>query len=132
MTRRICDVVSSVYGEAPTMVDGTNCRAGEGLPTDPPDSRNASISRLMIRPLGPEPETLLRSIEFSAAIRAAMGETIRRPFDVGCSACFVDGGGVGAADISFPPVPLFSSSLTATASPPADAGGSDLALPFAD
>ena len=35
------------------------------------------MSRLMMRPFGPEPVTLLRSMPLSAAMRAAIGETIR-------------------------------------------------------
>ena len=55
MTRRICEVGSSRKPEAPTTVDGTkafNCALGavRGGP-----DKAVSISRLMMRPFGPEP-----------------------------------------------------------------------------
>src|SRR4051812_30555419 len=74
MTRRICDVGSSRYGDAPATVAaklGAAACFGAIIA--------ASMSRLTIRPFGPEPDTDLRSTPLSAATRAAIGETIIRP-----------------------------------------------------
>src|SRR5204862_7745373 len=84
----------------------------------------------MIRPFGPVPLIVLRSMAFSAAIRAAIGETIKRPFD--CEPPPLTGGADGAADVGC------CTGVTATTGsgigfstfwplPPGDAGGSGFA-----
>src|SRR4051812_15919134 len=77
ITRRICEVGSSRNGEAPTTVDGANELGRAAGRCGPLNA--VSMSRFIMRPFGPEPTTDRRSIELSAAIRAAMGETNIRP-----------------------------------------------------
>src|SRR5215213_8539382 len=93
MTRRIWDVFSSRKGEAPTTVDGVNEAAGDFAGA----CIAVSMSRLMMRPLGPEPVSDLRSMPLSAAMRAAIGDTIMRPFEPLSFWLFGDGAGAGTA-----------------------------------
>src|SRR5215204_6033513 len=115
ITFRIFDVGSSRNADAPTCVEGVNVLPAMDVA---PPAKASSMSRLIMRPLGPEPLTFLKSMPLSAAIRAAIGETIMRPF-VGAAA------GLLCAFASAAEAPVSAGCVDFGAAPPADAGGTD-------
>src|SRR5262249_22106393 len=84
IVRRISLIGSSRYADgpytAPACALGIASALSFGLPTVGFGAlAAASMSRLIIRPLGPLPCTEFKSTPASAAIRAAIGDTSTRP-----------------------------------------------------
>ena len=91
MALRICESGMDVYASAPSNRPTPTARPAE-VAGAAVGATNDSISRLMIRPSGPDPTTEARSIPFASANRLASGDDFTRP-DAGGATC----GGVTTA-----------------------------------
>src|SRR5450830_1509655 len=82
MVLRIC---VSGWSTKSATVDGGRLTADEAAIAAPPDATAASMSRLMMRPPGPEPATAPRSRPLSLARRRARGELLADPVPAGAA-----------------------------------------------